>query len=207
MNKATTNNQSRYIRQYHYFSGIILALFIGQHLFNHLLVWISEDTHIAFMDVARKVYRQPVVEFILLAVVLTQAISGIIMAVNKRKFMVTGFDRMHVYSGLYLAYFMIVHVAAVLFGRLTLHLDTNLYFGAGVMATYPAMLVYIPYYGLAILSFFVHIACIHRLKMAAYTTESNAKRQANLVIVAGMVTTLLIIVKMALIQLPEAFHK
>ena len=174
MNTLTgTGKNKSLIRQYHYFSGIILAAFIGVHLFNHMLVWVSESTHITFMEMAIKVYRNPITETVLLFVVLAQAISGILLVIKKRKYITTNFDRLHVYSGVYLSYFMIVHVAAVLYGRSVLHLDTNLYFGAGVMASFPAMLVYIPYYALAMLSFFIHVACIHRVKMEKYTSSEN----------------------------------
>ncbi len=195
------------VRRYHYFSGLLLAFFIGLHIFNHLLVLISAEAHITFMNMARKLYRNPVIEVLLLVVVLAQAVSGIILVIKKRKQLVGSFDRLHVYSGLYLSYFMIVHVAAVLYGRHTLKLDTNLYFGAGVMASFPAMLVYIPYYGLALLSFFIHVACIHRIKMEKFSSASVAQQQSRAIIITGAVITVLIIVKMATLTLPGILAK
>lgn len=195
------------VRRYHYLSGLILALFIGVHIFNHLLVLVSEDVHIAFMNMARKVYRNPVVETILLMVVMVQAVTGIILVIKKRKHIISSFDRLHVYSGLYLSYFMIVHVAAVLYGRFVLQLDTNLYFGAGVMASFPAMLVYIPYYALALLSFFIHVACIHRIKMEKYSSAVVAQKQSRAIIAAGIIITVLVVTKMATLTLPAGFAK
>ena len=203
---ATKNfipTQASLVRKYHYFSGVLLAGFIGVHLFNHLLIVVSEAAHIGFMQWARNVYRHPVVEAALFCVIVTQAVSGTVLVFRKRRHIKTTFDRLHVYSGVYLSYFMLVHTAAVWYGRTVLHLDTNLYFGAGVMASFPAMLVYIPYYSLAMLSFFVHVACIHRIKMEKYTSPGKARKQSLLISYTGLALTVIIVVKMALIKMPS----
>jgi succinate dehydrogenase/fumarate reductase cytochrome b subunit len=193
------------IKSIHYFSGILITVFILVHLLNHLLVLHSEALHITFMQSARKIYRHPAVETILLTAVLTQIISGIRLVVITWGTSLELFDWLHILSGLYLALFLIVHVTAVLIGRYKLHLDTNLYYGAGVMNVHPQKLIFIPYYALAILSFFTHIASIHRIKMKELLPIETVEQHSWIIIGTGILITFLIIGRMSKIDLPKEF--
>ncbi len=195
------------IKYIHYYSGLTLAVFVGLHVLNHLMILHSEALHIRFMNAARKIYRQPVVEGLLLLAVAIQIISGITLVIQKWPKMEGGFDVLHIASGLYLSLFLIVHVTAVMMGRYKLKLDTNLYYGAGVMNLWPHKLIFIPYYTLAMLSFFAHVACIHRVKMQDYTSLEIAEQQSIGIVAAGIVVTALIIFKMTRILLPDGFGK
>jgi hypothetical protein len=90
-------------------------------------------------------------------------------------------------------------------GRHRLHLDTNLYYGAGVMNMWPQKLIFIPYYSLAILAFFTHVACIHRIKMKEFVPQEVAEQQAIGIMVLGCLITLLIIYKMSHLKMPAGF--
>lgn len=83
-----------------------------------------------------------------------------------------------------------------------LGVDTNLYFGVGYMNVSPQRYFFIPYYSLAITSFFVHMACIHKIKMSEYVTLSTAQNQSIGIMVLGVIFTVLIITKMAHLQIP-----
>lgn len=181
----------------HYFTGLTLALFAGFHLLNHLLILHSESLHIRFMKSARKIYRNPVIESLLFIGVFMQIISGITLVILKWNKVENYFDQIQIASGLYLSFFLLNHVTAVLRGRHKLKMDTDLYYGAGVMNMWPQKLFYIPYYSFAILSFFFHVACVHRIKMEKYTGLPVASKQSLMIMGAGILITFLIIIKMS----------
>ena len=181
----------------HYYSGLTLAVYIGFHLLNHLLILHSEGLHIRFMRSARKIYRNRVIETLLLSAVLIQVISGITLVILRWNKVENNFDRIQIASGLYLAFFLVNHVRAVLRGRYTLKMDTDLYYGAGVMNKWPQKLFYIPYYSLAILSIFFHVACVHRLKMEKLTGLSMATKQSLILMGAGVLFPFFVPVKMS----------
>ena len=193
------------IKGIHYFTGLTLAIYIGTHLLNHLLILHSEEMHIRFMQKARKVYRHPIIERILLTAVGVQVLTGLFLVTQKWTKVESWFDWAQICSGLYLSFFLVYHVRAVLQGRHKLHMDTNLYYGAGVMNMWPQKLIFIPYYALAILAFFFHVACIHRVKMKEFVPETVAEKQAIAIMVVGCVVTLLIIFRMTHLKMPANF--
>ncbi len=105
------------IRKIHFVSGIALTIFIGLHLSNHLASIAGVERHIEWMNALRHFYRAPIIEFLLLTTVLMQMCSGIRLFLSKRKTTKIGFEKLHVFSGLYLAVFLVIHVSAVLAGR------------------------------------------------------------------------------------------
>lgn len=195
------------IKTIHYFSGLTIALYVGVHLFNHLLILHSESKHIQFMKWARKIYRQRVIESILLTAIAVQIFSGIYLVIQKLPKTESWFDWLQIGSGVYLALFLSNHVRAVMVGRHKMHIDTNLYYGAGVMNMWPHKLFYIPYYAFAILSFFCHVACIHRIKMKEFVSLEAAEQQAMGIIILGCILTFLIIFRMSHLKMPSEFRK
>jgi len=190
------------IKPLHYFSGVTIAIFVAIHLLNHLLILHSEEMHIAFMNGARKIYRNPVIETVLLLAVVIQVISGIGLVVSKWRTSSGVFDWLHIITGLYLALFLIIHLTAVIIGRYKLHLDTNLYYGAGVMNMSPQKFIFIPYYSLSIICFFVHVACVHRIKMQSFIPLVRAEKQSWGIMTLGLLLTVLIVSKMSNIKMP-----
>jgi len=152
-------------KKLHYLSGLTISIFIALHLFNHFISIYGANRHIEVMDTLRVVYRNIFVETILLIAVLVQIVSGLKLFNTNRKTARLSFKKLHIWTGLYLAVFFIIHVSAVFVGRLILRLDTNFYFGVAGLNSFPANLFFIPYYALAIISFFGHIASIHNKKM------------------------------------------
>jgi len=193
------------IKGIHYYTGLTLAIYIGTHLLNHLLILHSEAMHINFMQKARKVYRHPIVEGVLLTAVGLQILSGLFLVTQKWTKTESWFDWAQICSGLYLLLFLTYHVRAVMVGRHKMHIDTNLYYGAGVMNMWPQKLIFIPYYSLAILAFFFHAACIHRIKMKEFVSKEVAERQAIGIMILGCVVTLMIIFKMSHLKMSAHF--
>jgi hypothetical protein len=104
------------------------------------------------------------VETLIIASVVIQIVSGILL-LRKFRFTKVGlFEKVHLATGLYLAIFLIFHLSAIFLARGILKIDTNFYFGAAGLNIFPFNLFFIPYYSLAVISVFVHIATVHRKK-------------------------------------------
>lgn len=180
------------IKRIHYISGLTITCFIGLHLFNHFCSIFGADKHIQVMNSLRIVYRNIFIETILLSAVIVQIISGLKLFKANRKIASTKFEKIHVWSGLYLAIFFVIHLGAVFGGRLLLHLNTNFYFGVAGINSFPLNLFFIPYYGLAIFSFFAHIASVHSKKMKHNIFNIAPNQQAKAIIVFGCIFTLIL---------------
>ncbi|MFO0247315.1 MAG: hypothetical protein ACK53H_18345, partial [Betaproteobacteria bacterium] len=70
------------LRRFHALSAILIAAFVCLHIANHLVGLSGAAKHIAFMEVARSVYRFPLVEFALLSCVAFQIVSGLTFVVR-----------------------------------------------------------------------------------------------------------------------------
>lgn len=147
------------LRNFHALTAILIAAFACLHIANHLVGLSGAANHIAFMEAARPVYRFPPVEFALLGCVAFQAASGL-------TFVIRGWKQRHglvpwlqALSGTYLAFFLVVHVGAVLFGRRMLNLDTNFHFAAAGFHVTPFQYFFAPYYFLAVVAVFTHLGC------------------------------------------------
>jgi hypothetical protein len=143
------------IKTFHRASSLLLALFVVLHLFNHLALAAGSDVHLLVMSALRTLYRSWLGEALVLAAVAAQATTGVMLAqahfgtvIQRRNWQVL--------SGLYLSAFFVIHVGAVVWARLSLGLDTNLWFGAAGFHVWPWMLFFIPYYGFAVIAFATH---------------------------------------------------
>lgn len=180
------------LKKIHYISGLTVTIFIGLHLFNHFCSIFGANKHLEIMTDLRHFYRNIFVETILLLAVFVQILSGLKLFKTCRKTAISQFDKLHIWTGLYLAIFFIIHLSAVLGGRLFLHLDTNFYFGVAGLNSFPTNLFFIPYYGLAIFSFFGHIASIHSKKMKSNILNLTPKQQAKAILTFGFILTIAI---------------
>jgi succinate dehydrogenase/fumarate reductase cytochrome b subunit len=187
------------LKKIHRYSGIVLATFFVFHIINHLFAWGGADMHIRVMKLLRHVYRFPPVEVVLLLSALIQVVVGL-MLVWKKGFRKNRYDLLQVISGLYLSFFLLFHIRAVMLGRYSWKVETDFHFAAWGVKNAPADLFFIPYYSLSVLCVFIHLACVHRQKMLALTTvnteinyHQRVTQQAVAIIVTGMVVTTLIL--------------
>jgi len=180
------------MKRIHFISGLTISLFIGAHLFNHMVSVFGAESHIEFMDKLRLVYRNLIAEIILLIAVFIQIISGIKLFFSRKKFAKSFYGKLQIWTGLYLAFFFVFHIGAVLIGRCFLELDTNFYFGVAGLNTFPFNLFFVPYYGLAILSFFGHISAIHFHKMKKAVLGVSVKQQSGLILLLGIMVMAII---------------
>ncbi|WP_162425805.1 hypothetical protein [Pontibacter pudoricolor] len=174
----------------HYLSGLVILTFVGVHLFNHVLSIWGAASHIEMMNALRVIYRNIFIEAILMFAVFVQILSGLKLFSKNVKTAATPFEKLQIWTGLYLAVFFIIHLSAVLGGRFFLHLDTNFYFGVAGLNTFPFNLFFIPYYGLAIVSFFGHLASIHSKKMKQTILGLSPNRQSIAIMAFGIILTI-----------------
>lgn len=179
------------MRKIHYVSGLTITIFFGLHLFNHVCSIWGAEMHIDIMNSLRPFYRNILVETVLFSAVLVQIFSGVKLFKKGRKAGISNFDKLHLWTGLYLAVFLVVHLGAVLVGRHVLDLDTNFYFGVAGLNTFPVNLFFIPYYALAIISFFGHIASIHNKKMKYKIFGLSPIGQSKAILIFGIGLTIL----------------
>jgi succinate dehydrogenase/fumarate reductase cytochrome b subunit len=147
------------LRTLHRFSACVLAAFLLPHLVNHLVSLHGIAMHLAWMEALRAVYRQPGVEALLLGCAAFQAGSGLRLVMRGWKGRVGRVAWLQAASGLYLAFFLLVHVGAVLLGRAVFGLDTNFYFAAAGFHVPPWQWFFAPYYSLAVAALFAHLGC------------------------------------------------
>lgn len=192
-------------KKIHYFTAILLILFIGGHLLNHAMLFISPEAHLRFMESFRKVYRLPVVEVLLYLAVYVQAVTGFKLLWKKWRRAKGFWDRLQLYSGAFLLYFLLMHTSAVLVGRYIWELDTNLYFGASVVKVKPFLYYYVFHYSLSVLAFFSHLACVHRQKMARYVSPRAAYWQAMALVAFGLAMGVLLVWRLLDVDVPKEY--
>lgn len=182
------------LRGIHRTSAILLSAFACLHIANHLASLSSVAAHIAFMDAARSIYRHSVIEIALLLSVVIQIASGVRLVLRDWKQRRGVAPWIQAISGGYLAFFLLVHVGAVLFGRAVLKLDTNFYFAAAGFSVPPFQLFFAPYYFLGVLAVFTHLGCAAYRRLHAPSRRVRSLVAALPVLVGAVVSLLLVLV-------------
>jgi len=152
--------QPQRLRVWHKRNAAVLIIFLVAHFATHLSALFGPDTHSAVIDVLRIVYRNPIIEIILIGLFVTQVGLGIGLVIPRLKQTEkSGWFWIQVISGLYLALFILIHVfMGVLRGRAYEGVDTGLYFVASTLITTPVKYGFIPYYALGVIALFSHLA-------------------------------------------------
>lgn len=171
-------------------------LFALLHVANHLAALCGVDAHISLMNLLRVVYRQPLIEALLLFGVTVQVVSGLGLVRRSWASIVGPVARLQAVSGVYLALFLLIHVSAVLVGRSVLGLNTNFYFAAAGFHVAPFAWFFAPYYSLAILALFAHVGCALYWQLRTSGPERARMCLAGAVI-AGAVASLAITLSLA----------
>ena len=177
----------------HRFFASIIIIFIVQHILNHVLALVSIDLHLSFMEGARAVYRNPVVESLLLISLLAQIVLGLRLVYRSSGKHRGFYQWAQVLSGLYLSFFILLHVAAILNGRYSAGLDTNFYFAASGLYAGKLVYFFVPYYFLAIVAVFTHIACALHCYVGSSSSLALANKLASVIIVAGIIVAALVL--------------
>ncbi len=181
------------LHKIHRAGACVLGAFLTLHLFNHLLAIVSAEAHIHFMEAFRAVYRNRVVEIILLLCAASQVASGWTFVRRRWRARHEGLDLLQLGSGLYLAFFLLVHVGAVLAGRMRFGLDTNFYYAAAGMHVLPYRYFFMPYYFLAVLAITIHLArALHWLAHERLSAGTIRVATTTLVVAGFTAATLIV---------------
>jgi hypothetical protein len=176
---ASSSRGSKMIGRLRVGHGIIAAtvlIFIVFHLTNHMIALNGPEAHTAVMDAGRKIYRQPAVEVVLVALLLLQVAGGITLAWRWSAMPADFYRVFQIASGAYLACFILCHMNSVFVGaRLIWDIPTDWAF----MTSQPTGLLHsagslLPHYTLGV--FFVlghlisglrHVSLTHGFNRAA----------------------------------------
>lgn len=146
-------------RHLHRIGAGVLGAFAVIHLGNHLAGIAGQEVHGQVQAALRTIYRQPLIEPLLVLAVVTQIVSGLRLALPRlRHGLRANWGGAQTLAGLYLALFLTIHVAAVLAARAQ-GAETDLAFAATAFKAgglWPW--VFAPYYGLAVLALGLHLS-------------------------------------------------
>jgi len=152
-------------RKIHRIMASFLGLFILLHFGVHLSAFGGHEWHIKSLSVVQILYRNWLIEPILIIAILAQIYTGVgFIRRRLRLRRKTVWHWAQIISGGYIAFFMLNHMAAALMAQYIFALDTNFYWAAGTLTVYPLMYFFAPYYFLGVLSLFVHLACVLHFK-------------------------------------------
>jgi hypothetical protein len=181
------------LHKIHRLSATVIGTYILFHLFNHLIALKGINAHIEFMKEYRKIYRFPALEFLLLFLVASQITSGIYFVVKRWGHRHGFFEKAQVLSGDYLAFFLLIHVLAVVSGRVVLKLDTNFYYAAAGLNISPFQAFFMPYYFLSIVALFTHAVCAFHWLSRGHIMEHIRNNVSYAFILLGIVPSTIIV--------------
>jgi succinate dehydrogenase/fumarate reductase cytochrome b subunit len=172
----------------HGISAILILLFAAAHLVNHLGGLAGGETHRGIMRALRALYRDRLVEPLLLAAVAFQVASGLWLLRGALARAATRLDTLQTATGAYMLLFFASHVSAVLRARLLRGRDTDwAWLAGGELLTDPWSARLGPYYFLAVVALGLHAACGLRRVLLAHNISPASGR--NLVAVIGTAAT------------------
>ena len=180
----------------HGFSAVPVSLFTLAHLVNHLAALAGGPLHIEIMTALRTVYRHPIGETVLLAAIAFQLVSGTVLIHRKLRVRGGVVETLQSLSGVYLAFFFLSHLTAVLTTYYVRGIDTNYtWLTSYSLLTNPWSARLGPYYFLAVASFTTHGAAgLHKILRAHGATESAAGRTFGATASGGVAIAALILV-------------
>ena len=177
-------------------ASVILLLFIGPHIVNHVAGFWNGPVHIVIMNLVRHVYRDDIVQPVLLALIGFQILSGTAL-VRRRMSMPSDFlGTMQTMSGVFVGVYFLAHTTAV-FATRHAGTDTN-----WIWLTSPndSMLVslsnlrLIAHYWVGPIAIFTHVACgLRMVLLQREISPATTNRIALALISAGVVLSSIIL--------------
>ena len=177
-------------------ASAILLLFIGPHIVNHAAGFWNGPVHIAIMNVLRRVYRDDIVQPVLLALIGFQILSGTAL-VRRRMRMPSDFlGTVQTMSGVYVGVYFLAHMTAV-FATRHAGTDTN---WSWLTRPNDSMLVslsnlrLIAHYWVGPIAIITHVACGLRMVLLQHDiSPPTANRLALALVTVGVVASSVIL--------------
>jgi hypothetical protein len=175
----------------------ILLLFVGPHIGNHLAGFWKASVHIEVMNAARHVYRNDIVQPILLALIGFQILSGTALVRRKIRMPSDIFGTVQTMCGVYIGVYFLAHMTAVFAARYA-DIDTNwswLTRQNNSMIGSLSNLRLIAHYWTGPIAIVAHVACGLRVVLLQHDiSPAMANRLTLALIAAGAVASSLILV-------------
>ncbi len=172
----------------HRWTAAALGPFLLLHIANHLALAFGTGAHRTVMTALRPLYRSGLVEPLLIGLFALQIALGLALA--RRRGMGRGWALAQVASGLYLGFFLIQHVPAVLAARAGAPpVDTDYAFAAAVLSGWPA-LYFAPYYSLAFGALATHLSAALHFRGRGLPVLPWAGLALGVAVVAGLIAAL-----------------
>lgn len=177
----------------HGVSGALIACFVLFHLTNHLFGWAGPDVHATFMDVGRVIYRSPLVEPVLVALLMFQVVSGVRLVWRWSVLPADTYRVFQIGSGAYLAAFIVAHLnSALVSARGVRNIETDWAWASGA----PSGLIYdawnirlLPHYVFGVFFVLAHLSSGLRQVLIAHGVDVAVGNRAW---VAGLIASGLI---------------
>jgi hypothetical protein len=195
----------RRLRAAHRALGLGVLLFALPHLVNHVA---GPAVHLCVMHALRTVYGSTPGHVLLLVLVGAQVCLGLSLAWRTRHARRDLASKAQLWSGLYVAFFVLQHVLSVLYTRAVLHLDTNIFWAASVVRAMPERMYYLPYYALAPLALWTHIGMALRYALGARSERLAAHVGTACVVLGGSISLIVLAALLGLVtpfDLPQAY--
>ncbi len=182
----------------HGVAAAIIACFVLFHLTNHLFGLEGSQAHKTIMAAGRKVYRAPLIEPILVALLLFQVASGLRLAWRWSSRRVDAYRIFQIGSGVYLAAFILAHMNSAFISARAVHgIETDWAWASGA----PTGLIHdawnirlLPHYALGVFFILGHLASGLRVVMIAHGVGATiANRFWGAALTAGALIALAII--------------
>lgn len=181
------------LRRVHGWLAAILIVFLILHFATHLSGLAGIETYNAAQAMARRIYRAPLVEPLLIAAFLTQmAIGARLLWALWRRGPRGPWQWAQLLSGAGILFFIVQHLPAFAVARFGFGLDTTFFWPASVMRGALA-LYFTPYYFVGVLSLFVHLGCAVRMLLMRRGMRNAARLAGWSLSLAGAATGLAIV--------------
>jgi hypothetical protein len=164
---------------------MLLLLFGMVHVTNHVAAVGSLQAHVTLQNWLRTVYRQPVVEALIIMAALSQVVTGLLVVSRVRLQRSTRLRNLQVLAGSFLGMFFISHLTGVFSGRFVQHVDTTFSWRPAARTG----------------SWRTHAATAGRWTLASALGPSAALKLCYAIIALGIVVTLTLLLPMAGIDL------
>ncbi len=163
--------------------------------------------HLVVLSFVQKAYRNQIVEPLLFVAIIVQVFTGIKLMFRKYRLPnKKAWAWAQIISGVYLIVFLVNHTGAALVTRYIFKLDTNFYWAASTMNISPYKYFFIPYYFLAIVSIFTHVAAAIHFRALRNKKE---QKSALLILILGVIISTVIVAtfcsKFYSIDLPQKY--
>ena len=173
----------------------ILLLFVAPHLLNHLAGFWSGSVHVAIMNVVRRVYRNDMVQPVLLALIGFQILSGTALVRRRMTMPSDIIGTVQTMCGAYIGVYFLAHMTAVFAARHA-DIDTNWIWLTRTNDSMLASLLklrLIAHYWVGPIAIVAHVACGLRWILLQHRVSApTADRIAWALITVGIVASSLI---------------